>query len=422
MQKFSCFTNHIPLQMSIIYNLGILLYNTMLSVLSLFNDKAKKLCHGRMETMRRLPSLHFPDTCIWIHCASLGEFEQGRPIIEAIKKINPSQKIVLTFFSPSGYEVQKNYALADAVMYLPSDRPANVKKFVKAINPKQAIFVKYEFWHHHLKHLHQSGIHTYIVSAIFRPRHIFFKWYGGWYKKMLRYFTKLYVQNEESAKLLQSIGIKNYQVTGDTRFDRVYQIAQNAKEYPELACFAQDHKVLVGGSTWPAGEKLLAAYLKHNPDCKLLLAPHEIHEEHLTQIETLMKDFTCARYTNLQEVDLKHLRVLIVDTMGMLSSMYRYGNAAYIGGGFGSGIHNTLEASTFGLPVIIGPNYKKYQEACDLIQLGAGFCVHNSTDFNRVADNLLKDADKLSTASKASVAYVDKMRGATEIIIKEILG
>lgn len=408
--------------MSIIYNLGIILFNAVLSVLSLFNDKAKKLYQGRIQTMRRLPNLHFPDPCIWIHCASLGEFEQGRPIIEAIKKQDPSQKVVLTFFSPSGYEVQKNYALADAVMYLPSDRPANVKKFVKAINPKQAIFVKYEFWHHYLKHLHQTGINTYIVSAIFRPKHTFFKWYGGWYRKMLQYFTKLYVQNEESAQLLAGIGINNYQVTGDTRFDRVYQIAQKAQEYPELALFAQDHKVLVGGSTWPAGEKLLATYLKHNPDCKLLLAPHEIHEEHLTQLESLMKDFTCARYTTLHQTDLKQLRVLIVDTMGMLSSMYRYGHVAYIGGGFGSGIHNTLEASTFGLPVIIGPNYKKYQEACDLIQLGAGFCVTNSADFNKVANHLLKDSEHLSAASKAAVDYVNKMRGATQIIVKELLG
>ena len=408
--------------MSIIYNLGILLYNAVLSLLSLFNDKAKKLHRGRAETMLRLPNLNFPDTCIWIHCASLGEFEQGRPIIEAIKKQDPSQKVVLTFFSPSGYEVQKNYALADAIMYLPSDRPANVKKFIKAINPKQAIFVKYEFWHHYLKHLHQLGISTYIVSAIFRPKHTFFKWYGGWYRKMLQYFTKLYVQNEESAQLLAGIGIKNYQVTGDTRFDRVYQIAQKAQEYPELALFAQNHKVLVGGSTWPAGEKLLANYLKHNPDCKLLLAPHEIHEEHLTQIEALMKDFTCARYTALSHVDLKQLRVLIVDTMGMLSSMYRYGDMAYIGGGFGSGIHNTLEPATFGLPVIIGPNYKKYQEACDLIQLGAGFCVHNSSDFNQVANHLLKDMEQLSVASKASSDYVNKMRGATQVIVKELLG
>ncbi len=408
--------------MSIIYNLGILLYNAVLSLLSLFNDKAKKLHRGRAETMLRLPNLNFPDTCIWIHCASLGEFEQGRPIIEAIKKQDPSQKVVLTFFSPSGYEVQKNYALADAIMYLPSDRPANAKKFIKAINPKQAIFVKYEFWHHYLKHLHQLGISTYIVSAIFRPKHTFFKWYGGWYRKMLQYFTKLYVQNEESAQLLAGIGIKNYQVTGDTRFDRVYQIAQKAQEYPELALFAQNHKVLVGGSTWPAGEKLLANYLKHNPDCKLLLAPHEIHEEHLTQIEALMKDFTCARYTALHHIDLKQLRVLIVDTMGMLSSMYRYGDMAYIGGGFGSGIHNTLEPATFGLPVIIGPNYKKYQEACDLIQLGAGFCVHNSSDFNQVANHLLKDMEQLSVASKASSDYVNKMRGATQVIVKELLG
>ncbi|SMO84797.1 3-deoxy-D-manno-octulosonic-acid transferase [Saccharicrinis carchari] len=408
--------------MSIVYNLGIFLYSALLWLLSPFNHKAKKLHRGRADTMRRISELHIKHSSIWIHCASLGEFEQGRPIIEAIKRKKPSQKIVLTFFSPSGYEVQKNYALADEVFYLPADRPANAKKLIRAIKPKQVIFVKYEFWFHYLNQLHRSGIDTYIVSAIFRPQHAFFRWYGGWYKKMLRCFTKLYVQDEESAQLLANIGITNCQVSGDTRFDRVYQIAQNAREYPQLALFAKGHKVIVGGSTWPTGEKLLSAYLKHNPDCKLLLAPHEIHEEHMAQIETAMKPFGCARYTALQDVDPEQLRVLIVDTMGMLSSMYRYGDVAYIGGGFGSGIHNTLEAATFGLPVIIGPNYQKYQEACDLIQLGGGFCIHNSSEFNQRADNLLKNTEQLATASRASVDYVNNMRGATQTIIKELIG
>ena len=403
--------------MSTLYSLGILFFSAVLRVVALFNDKAKRLVAGRKETMRRIKAVKFDEKPIWIHCASLGEFEQGRPVIEAIKKRQPGQKVVLTFFSPSGYEVQKDYELADEVFYLPSDRPSNVKRFVGAINPKEVIFVKYEFWYHFLKHLNKSGVKTYIVSAIFRPQHAFFKWYGGWYKKMLGFFTKLYVQDEESAMLLKGIGVENCQVVGDTRFDRVYEIAQNSKEYPELEEFAKDSLVVVGGSTWPAGEKLIADYLRHNPDFKLLIAPHEIHEEHIEQIEALFSAYKCARYTNLDRVDLKELRILIVDTMGMLSSMYRYGNLAYVGGGFGSGIHNTIEASTFGLPVIIGPNYKKYQEACDLIELGAGYSVDGSEGFCKAADGLLKNPESLSDASKASVDYVNKMRGATQVIV-----
>ncbi len=336
--------------------------------------------------------------------------------------MQPDQKIVLTFFSPSGYEVQKDYDLADEVLYLPSDTSANVRKFINAINPKEVVFVKYEFWFHFLNQLSKAGINTYIISAIFRPQHAFFKWYGSWYKKMLRYFTKLYVQDEESGKLLTGIGVKNYQIAGDTRFDRVFEIAQKAKEYPEVAHFTKGAQVLVGGSTWPEGEKIIAEYLKKNTKVKLLLAPHEIHNDHIVQIEQMMSGFKCARYTELEGVNLEELRVLIVDTMGMLSSMYRYGHMAYIGGGFGSGIHNTIEASTFGLPVIIGPNYKKYKEACDLIELGGAFSISNFNDFARVADKLLNDKESLLNSSKASVNYVNKMRGATKIIVEELFG
>ena len=405
-----------------IYNIGILFFSLVLRLVALFNSKANKLVRGRSETMQRIKKIKFEEKPIWIHCASLGEFEQGRPVIEAIKKMQPDQKIVLTFFSPSGYEVQKDYDLVDEVMYLPSDRPTNVIKFIKAINPKEVVFVKYEFWFHFLKQLNKAGINTYIISAIFRPQHAFFKWYGSWYKKMLRYFTKLYVQDEESGKLLTSIGVKNYQIAGDTRFDRVFEIAQKAKEYPEVAHFTKGAQVLVGGSTWPEGEKIIAEYLKKNTKVKLLLAPHEIHNDHIVQIEQMMSGFKCARYTELEGVNLEELRVLIVDTMGMLSSMYRYGHMAYIGGGFGSGIHNTIEASTFGLPVIIGPNYKKYKEACDLIELGGAFSISNFNDFARVADKLLNDKESLLNSSKASVNYVNKMRGATKIIVEELFG
>ncbi len=405
--------------MLLVYNTGIAVYNLGIRVFSLFNEKARMLKNGRKETFRRLKEQAPGEKPIWIHCASLGEFEQGRPLIEAIKKKDPSKKIVLTFFSPSGYEVQKNYALADAVFYLPADRKKQVKKFVDAINPEVVLFVKYEFWYHFLKYLHQKNIHTYIVSAIFRPEHAFFKWYGKWYRKMLHFFTMLYVQDEESASLLKSIGVNSYQVAGDTRFDRVWEIAQASKEYPELKTFAQGSMVLVGGSSWPAGEKLIAGYLQQHRDVKVLLAPHEIHEDHIRQIEEMLP-VQSARYTQLKGVDLKSLQVLIIDTMGMLSSMYRYGDIAYIGGGFGSGIHNTIEASAFGLPVLFGPNYKKYKEACDLVKLKAGFVVSNQHEFDQVAHRLISNELELQVASKASKQYVESMCGATKMVMDEI--
>ncbi len=407
--------------MLFLYNSGIFLYNLAIRLFSLFNEKGRLLLRGRKDTQRAILNLHLKEKTIWIHCASLGEFEQGRPLIEAIKKKNPNKIIILTFFSPSGYEVRKDYELVDYVFYLPSDRKSNVKQFVNAINPEVAIFVKYEFWFHYLKYLNAMDVKTYIISAIFRPQHAFFKWYGGWYKKMLKYFTKLFVQDEESANLLKQIGIDNYQISGDTRFDRVWEIARASKEYPELKEFSEGFRVLVGGSSWPAGENLIAEYLKENKDIKLLLAPHEIHEEHLKQIEELLS-VESVRYTKIRDVDLKKIRVLIVDTMGMLSSMYRYGDVAYIGGGFGSGIHNTIEASTFGLPVVFGPNYKKYKEACDLIDEEAGFTVSNQTEFNEIMNRLFWDNNFLKKASDASMKYVKKMTGATVQIIKEIDG
>ncbi len=405
--------------MLIIYNTGIFLYNLAIRLFSLFNNKALLLLSGRKDTMAAINKLDLKQKTIWVHCASLGEFEQGRPLIESIKKKNRDKIIVLTFFSPSGYEVRKDYELVDYVFYLPSDRKDNVKKFVDAINPDVAIFVKYEFWFHYLKYLNIQGIKTYIISAIFRPEHAFFKWYGGWYAKMLQYFTKLFVQDQESGALLKNIGVDHFQISGDTRFDRVWEIAQASKEYPELKEFSEGFKVLVGGSSWPAGESLIAEYLKVNTNIKLLLAPHEIHDAHIKQIEDILP-VESVRYTQIKDADLKSIRVLIVDTMGMLSSMYRYGDIAYIGGGFGSGIHNTIEASTFGVPVVFGPNYKKYKEACDLIEVEGGFSISNQSEFNSIMDRLFSDSNFLKSASEASSTYVEKMRGATGQIISEI--
>jgi 3-deoxy-D-manno-octulosonic-acid transferase len=394
--------------MIILYTAGILFYDAILHVFALFNTKANLLVQGRKRTVRLIKNLNFSEQTIWIHCASLGEFEQGRPVIEALKKKDPNQKIILTFFSPSGYEMRKNYELADYVFYLPSDRPRLVKKFVKAINPRAAIFVKYEFWYYYLRCLHKNKINTYIVSAIFRKEHVFFKWYGVWFKKMLRFFTMLYVQDEKSAFLLNKIGIANHQVVGDTRFDRVYQIAQKANSYPLLEEFAKGHKVIVGGSTWPADEKLLAEYLKVNKEVKLIL-------DHIQQIEQVF-DVPLVRYANMSEAEMNGVRVIIVNTMGMLSSIYQYGDMAYIGGGFGVGIHNTLEAATFGLPVVFGPNYKKFNEACSLIELGAGFSVNDQNSFNKVTERLLQDSEYLNNCSNAAKTYIKSMIGATEKI------
>ncbi len=405
--------------MLFLYNIGICLFDFAISVLALFKEKPALLKRGRRETMRRIAELPKLEKPIWIHSASLGEFEQGRPIIEAIKKKDPNQKVVLTFFSPSGYEIRKDYELADYIFYLPSDRPRLVRKFIEAIQPGKVLFIKYEFWYHYLKTLYKKQIPVYSVSSIFRPQHIFFKWYGKWNRKMLYFFTQFYVQNEESKKMLKTIGIENAVIAGDTRFDRVYDIAQQAKSYPIVENFCEGKQVIVGGSSWPAGEKLLVNYIHQHPEVKLLLAPHEIHEEHLLNIESMLQ-VSSIRYTQVKDEDLTDYQVLIVDTMGMLSSMYQYGTVAYIGGGFGSGIHNTIEASTFGLPVLFGPKYKKYQEACDLVDLKGGFEVNDQEQFDEVLDNLLQNKGALHQAREVSLKYVEQMRGATDLLMTKL--
>ncbi len=405
--------------MLFLYNIGIRLFDLLVRVLGFFKEKPALMFNGRKDTMHRIATLPELQKPIWIHCASLGEFEQGRPIIEAIKKKDPNQQVVLTFFSPSGYEVRKDYELADYVFYLPSDTASNAQKFIDAIRPSKVLFVKYEFWYHYLKTLHQSNIPVYSVSSIFRPEHTFFKSYGKWYRKMLSFFTEFYVQDEQSLQLLRSIGVENAVVAGDTRFDRVYDIAQQAKEFPLVEQFTKGKQVIVGGSSWPAGEKLLISYIHKHPEVKLLLAPHEIHDEHISQIESMLQ-VPSIRYTKINDEDLTSYQVLIVDTMGMLSSMYQYGTVAYIGGGFGSGIHNTIEASTFGLPVLFGPKYKKYQEACDLVELKGGFEVNNQEELDGVLNDLLQSEKALKSAKEVSISYVEQMRGATTMLMKKL--
>lgn len=361
---------------------------------------------------------------IWFHAASLGEFEQGRPLMEKIKAEHPEYKILLTFFSPSGYEVRKNYNGADVICYLPFDTPYRVKKFLNLARPCIAIFIKYEFWGNYLKELKRRGVPVYIISAIFRPDQLFFQWYGRPYRKMLHHFTHLFVQDERSEKLLEDFGIRNVSVTGDTRFDRVLDIHKQAREIGMVEKFVSSTKgkqsfTLVAGSSWPQDEEILIPYFHAHPEMKLIIAPHEIHREHLVSIESMLKR-PSVRLSEAHEEDLSTKDCLIIDSFGLLSSIYRYGQIAYIGGGFGAGIHNTLEAAVYGIPVLFGPKYHKFKEAKDLIAVGGGFSVADETAFGSRMDQLLSDEKEWQMAGRLAGDFVFQHAGATNKILKKL--
>lgn len=411
--------------MKLLYNIAMLIYQSFIWLASKFNNnKATLFLSGRENVFdlleqKRLPGEHY----VWFHAASLGEFEQGRPIMESLKNSHPEYKILLTFFSPSGYEVRKDYQGADIICYLPMDMSWNVKRFLDIVQPDCAIFIKYEFWMNYLLELKKRAIKTYIVSAIFRESQLFFKWYGGYYRNLLKSFNHLFVQNDESVRLLHSIGFDNVTKVGDTRFDRVADIASNAKELPIVQLFKSDKKVLVAGSSWPNDEEILLSYFNQNKDIKLIIAPHEIHEEHLQSIISKLKR-PYLRYSQATTENISEADCLIIDCFGLLSSIYRYGEIAYIGGGFGVGIHNILEAAVYGIPVIFGPNYKKFQEAVDLIELGGAFSISDYTGFSRLMSDLLVDNSSLYASSAAiSNDYSQRNRGATikvlDIILKQ---
>lgn len=398
-----------------IYNIGITMYGLLLRFASLFNAKAKLFVEGRHHIFKNIAQkVNADDEPIWFHFASLGEFEQGRPVLEKLKSIHPQQKIVVTFFSPSGYEVRKNYALAD-VFYLPLDTASNAKKFIDIVNPKLAIFTKYEFWFHYFKELHNRKIPLYLISGIFRPDQTFFKGYGRFYRGMLKFVTHFFVQNEESVALLKSIGINQVSLSGDTRFDRVYENAQNPKKIAEIEAFCDGQPVFIAGSTWPEDEKLLVALTKKYPDWKFIIAPHEIGQSHIQEIESLFPQVIKFSVFKSQVSNLES-QILIIDNIGMLSSLYQYAKVAYIGGGFGAGIHNTLEAAAFGLPVIFGPKYDKFQEAKDLIEIGAARSIGTSAELLAAFDHFQSN-EKAATAAKN---YVTEKKGATEMIIDQI--
>jgi 3-deoxy-D-manno-octulosonic-acid transferase len=358
---------------------------------------------------------------IWFHCSSLGEFEQGRPVIEELKKQLPEYKIALTFFSPSGYEIRKNYPLADVVAYLPMDTRRNAGIFLNIVKPEKAFFVKYEFWYFYISELRKRNIPLYIISAIFRENQQFFKntLWGKWYRKMLYQVEHLFVQNEKSGELLKTIGLSNFTVSGDTRFDRVAAIAQSSKELPIVEKFRGNSLLIVAGSTWKPDEELLSEFINQSVNIKFIIAPHEVSANNINRIHQLLKK-PAISFSKVTESDIDQFQVLIIDSVGLLSSMYRYGNIAYIGGGFGVGIHNILEAATFGLPVIFGPNYKKFKEAVDLTSEGGSVSISNSDELLHVLNNLINDKDEYEKASEICRKYVAKNVGSTKVIIKKV--
>jgi 3-deoxy-D-manno-octulosonic-acid transferase len=406
------------------YSLAIHFYAFIVALISPFHRKARIMRLGQWRTNTILRGkIDRGAKYIWFHASSLGEFEQGRPMIEKIRAEHPEYKILLTFFSPSGYEVRKNYGGADVICYLPFDTPYRVKKFLDLANPAIAIFIKYEFWANYLCELKRRNIPTYIISAIFRPEQLFFRWFGSPYRKVLHCFTHLFVQDEPSASLLGKYGIKNVTVAGDTRFDRVLDVLAQARELPNVKRFVGEgeHFTLIAGSSWAQDEEILIPYFNAHPEMKLIIAPHEIHREHLMYIESLLKRPSVRLSDVKQDASLLEGKdCLIVDSFGLLSSIYRYGTVAYIGGGFGAGIHNTLEAAVYGIPVLFGPKYHKFKEARDLISQGGGFSVSDKQSFFSKMDELLTSHEKLEMEGKSAGEFVHGNAGATLKILKEI--
>ena len=403
-----------------IYNLAMYILELGVKLAALFSEKPAKMVKGHREVFDLLKSkIDRNAQYIWFHAASLGEFEQGRPLIERIRKEYPQYKILQTFFSPSGYEVRKNYDGADIVCYLPIDTPANAKKFIDLVNPCMVFFVKYEFWHNYLNTLYQKGIPTYSVSSIFRPNQIFFRWYGKNYQQVLKTFAHLFVQNEESKKLLASIGVKNTTVVGDTRFDRVLDICAAAKQLPLVQKFKGDALTFVAGSSWGPDEDIFIKYFNAHPEMKLIIAPHVVNDGHLKEIESKLQR-SSIRYTQATEENVGKADCLIIDCYGLLSSIYRYGEISYIGGGFGVGIHNVLEAAVYGIPVIFGPNNKKFREAQHLLANKGGFEIHGYDDFEQLMNKFLTDEAYLKQSGKAAGDYVKGNAGAMELILKNI--
>ena len=414
------------------YNVAIYLYLLGVAVCSLFSKKVRKMWKGERRAVRELRQKVDPEAqYVWFHAASLGEFEQGRPLIEELRRRHPQYKILLTFFSPSGYEVRKDYPGADIVTYLPLDTIANARRFLRAIRPVMAFFIKYEFWYNYLHILKHRHVPVYSVSSIFRPGQVFFRWYGSEYGRVLRCFTHFFVQNQVSKDLLAKLKITDVSIVGDTRFDRVLQIKQQAKVLPVIEQFKSSGKVFVAGSSWLPDEEIFIPYfLKEKPDWKLIIAPHKIDEDHLQQIEKLLEGRRVVRYTEMMKCQSpatnpqspltetpSEADVLIIDCFGLLSSIYRYADIAYVGGGFGVGIHNLPEAAVWGVPVFFGPNNQRFQEAQDLKECGGGVEIADYGDFRSKMEAFAGDPSKCEEAGRRAANYIKEKSGATEKVL-----
>lgn len=408
--------------MNALYNLSISFYSILIRLTAPFNIKARQINNGRKRVFPELQAkIKHDKPIVWVHCASLGEFEQGRPIIEAIRKQHPGYQILLTFFSPSGYEIRKNYDLADYICYLPADTRRNAEKLIGLVRPEIVFFVKYEFWFHYINELKKRNIPLYLVSALFRENQLFFKntpW-GKWYRKMLFSFEQFFVQDDQSVKLLHGIAIKNVTKAGDTRFDRVAEIARNRKSIPLVEKFKGNSLLVVAGSTWKPDEELLVQYIHSHPEIKFVIAPHETKRGNVDRLINLLKSPVIC-YTEATEESVMNKQVLIVDTIGILSAIYKYADLAYIGGGFGVGIHNTLEAAIFGMPILFGPNYLKFNEAKSLVNLGIAFPVNDYPSLGSILNQLLSDNDKRNRIASECTNFTNHNLGATQIILNKV--
>ncbi|MBR5036336.1 MAG: 3-deoxy-D-manno-octulosonic acid transferase [Prevotella sp.] len=414
------------------YQIAIYLYLCGVAVASLFSEKVRKMWRGERQAIGVLKEKVDPKAqYVWFHAASLGEFEQGRPLMERLRREHPEYKILLTFFSPSGYEVRKNYEGADIICYLPLDTIRNARRFLRTVRPCMAFFIKYEFWFNYLHILKHRNVPVYSVSSIFRPDQVFFRWYGYQYGRVLKCFTRFFVQNEQSRELLKTLGITDVDVVGDTRFDRVLQIKEQAKELPVVETFIEEGgerreesensapKVFVAGSSWPPDEEIFLRYFREHPEWKLIIAPHVIGEDHLQQIEQQLEGREVMRYTEAEKsLSTNSASALIIDCFGLLSSIYRYGQVAYVGGGFGVGIHNVVEAAVWGMPVFFGPNNQRFQEAQELKRNGGGIEINSYDDFAEYMDKLAASPDAINERGHTAGNYVTSRAGATEKIFQ----
>jgi 3-deoxy-D-manno-octulosonic-acid transferase len=406
--------------MLFLYNLTIYIAGFFLKIIALFSPKIKLFVEGRKNVFSVLEEkIKANDKTIWFHSASLGEYEQGLPVIEKIKEKYPSHKIIVTFFSPSGYEVRKNNTVADVTIYLPLDTKSNAKRFLKLVHPEFAFFIKYEFWLNYLKELEKSKTSTYLISGIFRDSQMFFKWYGGFYRKALKAFTYFFVQNESSKQKIEAIGFKNVIVSGDTRFDRVNAILERDNTLNYVENFKNNQLTIVIGSSWPKDEVLLIEYINHAPEnVKFIIAPHNIKTDQISNLKSQITKSSIL-FSEKENKDLSNYNVFIIDTIGILTKIYSYGTIAYVGGGFGNpGIHNILEPATFGIPIVIGPNYSNFAEAVSLVELGGCISITNFLELKEILDRLINDPKLLTEKSHICKSFIQNNKGATNTIMK----